>query len=240
MTWPTGSVITTDVDASTDSPANARDDILSAIQNLNEIVANGEPVLLGGTQTIAGTKTFSSNPIVPTPSSGGHATTKAYVDDLIAAITAALSFPSGAVLPFCTASAPSGWLKCDGSAVSRTTYANLFAAISTLFGAGDGSTTFNLPDLRGEFIRGFDDGRGVDSGRVLGSFQDHQSNNLAQVKMVYGAGGSSEVSVPDNGSYSATLTTGEEGASPNYMIQMRLHGRETRPRNVALLYCIKT
>src|SRR6185503_20590605 len=54
--------------------------------------------------------------------------------------------------------APSGWLNCDGSAVSRTTYANLFAAIGTTFGAGDGSTTFNVPDLRGRVIAAVDGG----------------------------------------------------------------------------------
>jgi microcystin-dependent protein len=51
-----------------------------------------------------------------------------------------------------------GWLKCNGAAVSRSTYAVLFAAIGTLYGAGDGTTTFNLPDYRGEFLRGLDDG----------------------------------------------------------------------------------
>ena len=69
-------------------------------------------------------------------------------------------------------SLPTGWLKANGAAVSRTTYSNLFAAIGTTYGVGDGSTTFNIPDLRGEFIRGWDDGRGVDSGRTLGSWQD--------------------------------------------------------------------
>lgn len=62
---------------------------------------------------------------------------------------AKLTMPAGAVSMHAGASAPSGWLLCDGSAVSRTTYANLFAAISTAFGAGDGSTTFNIPDMRG-------------------------------------------------------------------------------------------
>jgi len=63
--------------------------------------------------------------------------------------------------------APDGWRACSGQAVSRTTYAALFAAIGTEYGVGDGSTTFDLPDLRGEFLRGWDNGRGVDSGRVL-------------------------------------------------------------------------
>ncbi|MCI5058782.1 MAG: phage tail protein, partial [Flavobacteriales bacterium] len=57
--------------------------------------------------------------------------------------------PTGAVMPYAAAAAPTGWLLCDGSAVSRTTYANLFALIGTTYGAGDGSTTFNVPDMQG-------------------------------------------------------------------------------------------
>jgi microcystin-dependent protein len=67
------------------------------------------------------------------------------------AASAADPVPTGAILPYGGAAAPTGFLLCDGSAVSRTTYADLFTAISTAFGAGDGSTTFNLPDLRGRF-----------------------------------------------------------------------------------------
>ncbi|WP_390895807.1 tail fiber protein [Neisseria elongata] len=69
---------------------------------------------------------------------------------------------------FAMQSAPTGWLKADGSAVSRTQYPVLFAAIGTTFGVGDGRTTFNLPDLRGEFVRGWGDSRGVDRGRAFG------------------------------------------------------------------------
>lgn len=76
---------------------------------------------------------------------------------------------------FATTTAPNGWLKANGAAVSRTTYAALFARIGTTYGAGDGSTTFTLPDMRGEFARGLDDGRGVDTGRVLGSAQSGQN-----------------------------------------------------------------
>lgn len=63
--------------------------------------------------------------------------------------------PAGAVLPYAGNSIPSNWLLCDGSAVSRTTYADLFAAIGTLYGAGDGSTTFNLPDTTAQVIAGY-------------------------------------------------------------------------------------
>lgn len=62
--------------------------------------------------------------------------------------------PAGAILGYGNSAAPSGWLACDGTAVSRTTYSALFAAISTQYGAGDGSTTFTLPDLRGRVIAG--------------------------------------------------------------------------------------
>lgn len=62
--------------------------------------------------------------------------------------------PAGAISYFATVNAPAGWLKSDGSAVSRTTYATLFAAIGTTFGAGNGSTTFNVPDLRDRMLVG--------------------------------------------------------------------------------------
>lgn len=62
--------------------------------------------------------------------------------------------PPGVIAPYIAETAPSGWLLCDGAAVSRTTYATLFALISTNFGNGDGTTTFNLPDMRGRFLRG--------------------------------------------------------------------------------------
>jgi len=62
--------------------------------------------------------------------------------------------PTAAVLPYAASTAPDGWLLCNGSAVSRTTYAALFAAIGTSYGSGDGSTTFNLPDYRWTFLRG--------------------------------------------------------------------------------------
>ena len=63
-------------------------------------------------------------------------------------------FPAGLVAPFAGSVAPNGWLNCDGSAVSRTTFAVLFAAIGTAYGVGDGSSTFNLPDLRGRVVVG--------------------------------------------------------------------------------------
>ncbi|MBV6750413.1 phage tail protein [Pseudomonas chlororaphis] len=95
------------------------------------------------------------------------------------------------IKPVATVQPPKGWLKCNGDPVSRAQYPALFSAIGIRFGGGDGVSTFNLPDLRGEFLRGWDDGRGVDSGRALGSFQDSQnaSHSHAASASVAGAHG---------------------------------------------------
>lgn len=88
-------------------------------------------------------------PTAPTPSNGDSSTKIATT-----AFVASNGVPAGAIMAFPAAAAPSGWLICDGAAVNRTTYATLFALISTTYGVGDGSTTFNLPDLRGRGIVG--------------------------------------------------------------------------------------
>ena len=90
---------------------------------------------------------------------------------------AATGVPVGMVMAYAAATAPTGWSECDGTTLSRVTEAALFAVIGTTYGAGNGSTTFNKPDLRGEFIRGWDHGRGVDTGRAIGTAQGSQ--NLA-------------------------------------------------------------
>lgn len=92
------------------------------------------------------------------------------------------TLPIGAIMPYTSKTTPSNWLPCNGQAVSRTTYADLFAIIGTQYGAGDGSTTFNLPDLRGRVITGLDTSQ--DEFNVIGKsggskyIQDHQHNNL--------------------------------------------------------------
>ena len=114
---------------------------------------------------------FTGTPTVPTAPPGTNTTQAASTAFVQAALAGGV--PTGAVMHFAMSAPPTGWLKANGAAVSRTAYAALFAAISTYYGAGDGSTTFNVPDLRGEFIRGWDDGRTVDNGRVFGSAQTH-------------------------------------------------------------------
>ena len=144
--------------------------------------------------------------------------------------------PTGMIAPFAMSTAPTGWLECDGSAVSRTTYSDLFAALSTTHGVGDGSTTFNVPDLRGEFIRGWDNGRGVDSGRAFGStqtdqFQGHEHTDRWVSGSPYGIANSGIAAFAYNSGPTAGIVTGSNG-TPRY-------GDETRPRNIAMMYCVK-
>ncbi len=85
---------------------------------------------------------------------------------IAAAVAGVAASPSGTMAPFAGAAAPSGWLFAYGQAVSRATYSALFTAISTAFGVGDGSTTFNLPDMRGRSASGKDDMGGAAAGRT--------------------------------------------------------------------------
>ncbi len=134
---------------------------------------------------------------------------------------------------------PDGWMECNGSAISRTTFVELFNKIGTTYGAGDESTTFNLPDLRGEFIRGWDHGRGVDSGRVLGSeqldaFQGHlHSQNGSLNWNSIGALDAGNV----NGTNVALSNTGSPVADGTHGTPRTAY--ETRPRNLALVPIIK-
>lgn len=128
-----------------------------------------------------------------------------------------------------TGTAPAGYIKANGAAISRTVYAWLYGKIGTTFGAGDGATTFNVPDLRGEFLRGLDDGRGVDSGRTLGSAQagDIQSHNhTTNANRITG----SYAFNPGSGAYYGITSAAATNTAAG--------GTETRPRNVAGLYCI--
>lgn len=139
------------------------------------------------------------------------------------------SSPIGEMKWFAGQTPPTNYLACNGAAISRTTYAALFAATGTAWGAGDGSTTFNIPDMRGRFIRGWDNGAGRDTGRVFGSyqldaFQDHQHyvvTNFANV----GLGGSG-ANVFTGGAELSSTATGRVAS-------------ETRPLNAAALCIIR-
>ena len=99
-------------------------------------------------------------------------------------ITGSTLTPTGVVLPYAGSSAPAGWLMCTGQAVSRTTYAALFAALGTTYGSGDGSTTFNLPDMRGRVPAAPDGGAGrLDWATTLGTAGGAQKHTLAESEL---------------------------------------------------------
>jgi microcystin-dependent protein len=166
--------------------------------------------------------------------------------------------PAGAVMAFAMNLVPTGWLHANGSAVSRTTYSALWTALGTTsspYGQGDGSTTFNLPDLRGYFVRG----SGVNSdGTASGTFgakqaDQFQTHGHSASSNSTGAHTHSVIQTIDNNGafnsgsgrprYGSGGTTGSDGAhshtitvsSPN----SGTTGTETRPKNIAMLYCIK-
>jgi hypothetical protein len=148
--------------------------------------------------------------------------------------------PSGAVMAFARSSIPAGWLLCNGAAVSRATYAALFAVIGTTYGAGNGSTTFNIPDLRGVFIRGLGG-----SSAELGVYQADAMQYFWGQFMLAGTEGAQVA----NGVFAHVATGGRAGGGHtgqawNPLIDLnaarvvRTAG-ETRPVNRALNYCIK-
>jgi microcystin-dependent protein len=109
--------------------------------------------------------------------------------------TGAVGFmPVGVVVPFAGSTSPAGWQLCYGQAISRTTYAGLFATLGTTYGSGDGSTTFNVPDLRGRVVAGEDDmggtaasrltaaGSGI-TGTTLGATGGTQTHTLTSAEM---------------------------------------------------------
>lgn len=212
--------------------------------------AAGQAVLLAGAQTARGVKTFSDGLKTATPAATSNDTSVATTEFVRHAVDSSL--PSGAVMYFAMQAAPLGWLKADGSAVSRTQYPALFAAIGTTFGVGDGRTTFNLPDLRGEFVRGWDGGRNIDPGRAFGSAQgdairnitgsiDTGSNNGHQLFDEATATGALAISRRQWKAWTSDTQDGRNNPSAFDFDASRVvpTAAENRPRNIALLACIK-
>lgn len=174
----------------------------------------------------------------------GLTPTAADLTQLYQAIIALLQtndLPAGVYFPFAGEIAPIGFLKCDGRAYSRSQYAKLYAAIGTRYGAGDGSTTFQVPDLRGVVPRGLDDGRNLDPGRVLGSYQDdmlkshRHLNGMADKdnSFVYG------MTDQDMPGLATMQVENNNGIIPYQGYTSYTGGAETRMKNIACLYIIK-
>ena len=153
---------------------------------------------------------------------------------------------AGVVNYFAASAAPTGYLKANGATVSRSTYSALFAVVGEVYGAGDGSTTFAVPDLRGEFVRGWDDSRGIDASRAFGSAQSQETEE--HYARIASNGSNSDrlhyQPIAANETWSASRADGDnnEDHSANFTTGTAVSPRgvgETRPRNVALLACIK-
>jgi len=159
--------------------------------------------------------------------------------------------PSRVVLPYAGATAPTGWLLCNGAAISRTTFNGLFTAIGSSHGSGDGSTTFNVPDYRGRFMRGVDGGIGRDPDRAsrtasgsggaigdnVGSSQaDDYKNHVHPNRCDRGSPNGSAVSSFLTATNTANSSPGnQDSGAPSTIV----NGNETRPTNVNVTYIIK-
>jgi microcystin-dependent protein len=147
--------------------------------------------------------------------------------------------PAGVVLPFAGSTAPTGWLLCFGQAVSRTTFASLFAALGTTYGAGDGSTTFALPDLRGRVGAGKDDMGGTAASRLT-------SGGSGVAGATLGASGGAQTHTLTNGQLptSAIGTGGSTIARGSTVSDLRTIGNNEAHNNtqptIILNYIIKT
>lgn len=142
------------------------------------------------------------------------------------------TIPIGSVNYFAAITPPVGYLECNGAVVSQATYSDLYSVIGTLYNIGtEGSGNFRLPDLRGEFVRGWDNGKGVDTGRTFGSKQSDEFKSHSHTTTIM---------IGDNNVDGVDSTTVRSGDHHNETRQTAATGgTETRPRNVALLPCIK-
>jgi microcystin-dependent protein len=162
-----------------------------------------------------------------------------------------MGVPPGTVAPMARLTVPDGWLVANGQSILKASFPDLYSAIGDAFKLpGDSATEFRVPELRGEFIRGMDASRGVDVDRVLGSFQGQQVAAHKHVsplgEAIAGPFGNSasagkqgtEGSIDfDNHWWATNDGSAHDSYQPN---PAGLIGPENRPRNVALLYMIKT
>ena len=161
----------------------------------------------------------------------GNTNTISGVSSISDATGSYLSIPPGTVISVAASVAPAGYLKANGAAISRSTYGALFGCIGTTFGAGIGGTTFNIPDLRGEFIRGWvDDKVGIDTQTAFGRSQEDSFRSHLHTYSFYQGGWNSGTS----GNTCLANNLGNTNYSTNSS-----GGTETRPRNISLLHCIK-
>ena len=227
---------------------------------IDETVMTSQACLAGGGLEVAsGQLTISSNAINSSRLAASSVTTNAILNENVTEEKLAVGarIPSGAIMAFAMNSAPTGWVAANGASVSTTTYAALFAAIGYTYGGSGGS--FNLPDLRGYFVRGSGTNSDSTASGTFGAKQNasllnhthsgttgtvsanHQhgytryNNLINNVTLVGGAnnvwqGTTTALSDFFTADHTHNFTTGNPSAGG---------GSETRPVNIAMLYCIK-
>ena len=163
------------------------------------------------------------------PVSAFHAATKFYVDN-----RSGDGSPVGSIVYFAASAAPVGWLACNGAVLNKTIYQDLFNVIGYKFGGG--GNLFNLPDLRGEFLRGWDAGKGTDPGRVFGTLQSDAFKSHTHTARL--TNGWYYTNIGNGPNWSGDRNYGNNDIWPHVQIDAT-GGTETRPRNIALLPCIK-
>ena len=211
--------------------------------NPNRGYVNANPSIgLQGSWPAAEAIEYTQREILSVISAAGLTPTNASLDQLRTAIQILISAAgasTGTISAFGMSTPLSGWLECNGAAVSRTTYAALYAAIGTTWGAGDGTTTFNIPDFRGEFLRGWDHGRGVDAARTFASYQDDaMQGHIHGITTYQSSGGSSRVGTGNTTLEGSGVTTGSPQTDGSNGTPRT--AAETRPRNKSVIFCIKT
>lgn len=161
---------------------------------------------------------------------------KAYVDaGLVAEAAARIArVPAGSMTMFAGSVAPAGWLECNGDELLIADYPALHAVIGATYGAA-AALHFKVPDMRGMFARGWDHGRGVDAGRALGTDQNDQ--NLAHGHATNQA--TSAASSNDTTANGAIMTDDGGSLAVNWMVASS-GGTEARPKNLALMFIIRT
>ena len=225
--------------------ANSTDSFFAATSDRNFTIQTNAVTRL----TVNSTAATATVPVVlpANPTTSLQAATKGYVD---------LGSPAGIIAPFGGTTAPSGWLACNGAAVSRVDYATLFAVIGTTWGAGDGSVTFNVPDLRGTFLRGTGTNGtyGTAVGQAVGTYAadtylNHShtatSSDSGHTHTYTAAGGNQNGGAPGSSytfcSNGGTQTTSTGNANITTTVATSTTGgTETKPKNYGVLYIIKT
>lgn len=203
--------------------------------------------------SVTDTRTIYENVIQHEAKDDPHPQYKGYIDTILADYFHTSNFDiSSSIHFFATQISPAGFIKANGAAVSRISYATLFSKIGTTFGEGDGATTFNVPDMRGEFLRGYDDGRDVDVDRVFGSSQDDAIRNITgtlKSQVTYSnsfakSHADGAFSVSDIEKSSSAYALSGNGDDKSYVLSFDASlavptADENRPRNMALTAYIK-